>query len=189
MKIVAPPMSPVLELAYMLLKKPATSGFCERTRAVGATKTRSIGSTKALSVIAGLLRCGLTDRASAAGATVLGAPSGCLLHRPLLGAQIERCRGARQLQALVRWQRTSAPLRVDTAQCAPRGLRPSLEWLPAGLSRRPATRLCDPILHPTATPAPLSQLTHERWRFESHANPQGTEALGARRHARPRNAT
>ena len=46
--------------------------------------------------------CRLTDRASAAGATVLGAPFGCLLHRGLLGAQMERCRGARQLQALVR---------------------------------------------------------------------------------------
>jgi len=44
----------------------------------------------------------LTDRASAAGATVLGAPHGCLLHRPLLGAQTERCRGARHLQAQVR---------------------------------------------------------------------------------------
>jgi len=46
----------------------------------------------------------LTDRASAAGATVRGAPSGCLLHRRLLGAQMERCRGARQLQAPVRRQ-------------------------------------------------------------------------------------
>src|SRR2546422_2173090 len=41
---------------------------------------------------------------------------------------------------------------------------PSLEWRPAGLSRHPATRLCDPIPHPTETPAPLSQLRHERWR-------------------------
>src|SRR5439155_15163391 len=133
--------------------------------------------------------CHLTDRPSAAGATVLGAPSSGLLHRGLLGAQTERCRGARQLQALVRWQPTSDPLRVDTAQCAPRGLPPSLEWRSAGLSRHPATRLCDPIPHPTETPAPLSQLTHERWRFESRANPQGTEPLGARRHARQRNAT
>src|SRR2546425_10169004 len=44
----------------------------------------------------------LTDRASAAGARVRGTPSGCLLHRLLLGGQIERCCGARQVQALVR---------------------------------------------------------------------------------------
>ena len=50
----------------------------------------------------------LTDRASAAGATVLGAPSSCLFHRLLLGAQTERCRGARQLQALVRLLLTPA---------------------------------------------------------------------------------
>jgi hypothetical protein len=49
-----------------------------------------------------VLGCGITDRASAAGATVLGAPSSGLLHRPLLGAQMERCCGARQLQAHVR---------------------------------------------------------------------------------------
>src|SRR6266540_5278558 len=61
----------------------------------------------------------LTDRASAAGATVLGAPSGCLLHRSLLGAQIERCRGARQLQAHVRpphRYRDRAPLQSSTAR-------------------------------------------------------------------------
>src|SRR2546430_11041602 len=40
--------------------------------------------------------------ASAAGAAVRGALTGCLLHRGLLGAQTERCCGARQLQAPVR---------------------------------------------------------------------------------------
>ena len=54
-----------------------------------------------------LRRMLLTDRVSAAGATVLGAPSSGLLHRGLLGAQTERCCGARQLQALVRRRRES----------------------------------------------------------------------------------
>src|SRR5689334_14214856 len=92
MKIVAPPTSPVLELTYMLLKKPVTSGSWERTPAVGEVITRTIGSNSALSVIAELLRCGLTDRPSSAAYRYSGHKHHSTLTAP-----------RRQLQGLVRW--------------------------------------------------------------------------------------